>query len=100
MVLEQYFLKVKSTGFNLLFLALVDNSLTFFAMPSSLLLRVITIISPRHGRLLTQIATDSEGWDGTYNGDLVDPAVFVYHLTIKCIDGQEYFKKGNITVIR
>jgi hypothetical protein len=30
----------------------------------------------------------------------VDPAVFVYHLTAFCIDGQRYFKKGNVSVIR
>ncbi len=40
------------------------------------------------------------GWDGKYKGELVDPAVYVYYLTVKCIDKQEYFKKGNITVIR
>jgi gliding motility-associated-like protein len=40
------------------------------------------------------------GWDGTFKGEEVGPAVFVYHLTAKCLDGQEYFTKGNVTVIR
>lgn len=40
------------------------------------------------------------GWNGHYKGMLVDPAVFVYHLKAWCIDGQEYFTKGNVTVVR
>jgi gliding motility-associated-like protein len=40
------------------------------------------------------------GWDGTYKGRPVDPAVFVYHLTAWCVDGQKYFTKGNVTVVR
>ncbi len=42
----------------------------------------------------------SFGWDGTYEGKPVDPAVFVYHLTVFCIDGQRFFTKGNVTVMR
>ncbi|MDQ3191138.1 MAG: gliding motility-associated C-terminal domain-containing protein [Bacteroidota bacterium] len=40
------------------------------------------------------------GWDGVYKGMKADPGVFVYYLTAKCLDGQEYFKKGNVTLIR
>ncbi len=39
-------------------------------------------------------------WDGTYEGRELDPAVYVYHLTLNCIDGQETFEKGNITLTR
>ncbi|MBK7382650.1 MAG: gliding motility-associated C-terminal domain-containing protein [Flavobacteriales bacterium] len=41
-----------------------------------------------------------KGWDGRYQGKPADPAVFVYHLTVWCVDGQRYFKKGNVTVVR
>lgn len=41
-----------------------------------------------------------QGWDGTYKGKAVDPAVYVYWLKVRCIEGQEFFKKGNVTVIR
>ncbi|HEX2617379.1 MAG TPA: gliding motility-associated C-terminal domain-containing protein, partial [Flavobacteriales bacterium] len=40
------------------------------------------------------------GWDGTFKGKAVDPAVYVYWLRAKCLEGQSYFKKGNVTVIR
>jgi gliding motility-associated-like protein len=54
----------------------------------------------RWGELVFETDKQTVGWDGTYNGKPVDPAVFVYHLSVKCVDGQEFFKKGNVTVIR
>ncbi|NQX96923.1 MAG: PKD domain-containing protein [Flavobacteriales bacterium] len=63
----------------------------------------------RWGELIFETNDQSIGWDGTYNGSPVDPGVFVYHLTTKCITPSaiteenivnETFKKGNITVIR
>ncbi|KAA3651454.1 MAG: hypothetical protein DWP98_02910 [Bacteroidetes bacterium] len=42
----------------------------------------------------------NQGWDGSYKGELANPGVFVYHLKSTCLNGQEFFKKGNITLIR
>ncbi len=42
----------------------------------------------------------SQGWDGTYKGDLAEPAVYVYYLRARCAEGEEYFKKGNVTLLR
>jgi gliding motility-associated-like protein len=54
----------------------------------------------RWGELVFESTSPQIGWDGTYKGMKCDPAVFVYYLTVKCRGGQEYFKKGNITLIR
>jgi gliding motility-associated-like protein len=54
----------------------------------------------RWGELVFETTDQKIGWDATYNGKPVDPAVFVYWLKVTCIDGQEFFKKGNVTVIR
>ena len=54
----------------------------------------------RWGEKVFESNSIDDGWDGTYKGELVNPDVFVYHLTTKCFDGQEFFKKGNVTVIR
>lgn len=40
------------------------------------------------------------GWDGTYKNKPAKPDVFAYYVKIKCFNGKEYFKKGNITLIR
>jgi len=54
----------------------------------------------RWGEKIFESTDQSIGWDGTYKGNLVEPGVFVYHLTTKCGDTDEIFKKGNITVIQ
>ena len=53
----------------------------------------------RWGELVFQSGDPAIGWDGTYNGKPVDPAVFVWHLRVVCADGQTYFNKGNVTVL-
>lgn len=57
-------------------------------------------IFDRWGELVFETTDQDIGWDGTFKGKLVDPAVFVYYLDAKCIDGQSYFKKGNVSVLR
>lgn len=42
----------------------------------------------------------TQGWDGTFQGRDCDPAVFDYYLEVLCPGGAEYFKKGNVTLIR
>jgi gliding motility-associated-like protein len=42
----------------------------------------------------------SIGWDGTLNGQPLSPDVYGFYLRAKCFNGQEYFKKGNITLLR
>ena len=39
-------------------------------------------------------------WDGTYKGQALDPAVFVYHLIATMINGELMERQGNITLVR
>jgi gliding motility-associated-like protein len=57
-------------------------------------------IFDRWGELVFETTDQKTGWDATYKGKAVDPAVFVYWLEATCLDGQQFFKKGNVTVIR
>jgi gliding motility-associated-like protein len=54
----------------------------------------------RWGELVFETRDKNTGWDGTYKGREVDPGVFAYYLKAICFDGQEFFKKGDITLIR
>lgn len=54
----------------------------------------------RWGEKVFETTDQSRGWDGTYKGKPANPAVFVYQLEVVCGDGQEYFTKGNVTLIR
>ena len=40
------------------------------------------------------------GWDGIYKGKKSDPGVFGYYLKYTCNNGEEGFRKGNVTLIR
>jgi gliding motility-associated-like protein len=57
-------------------------------------------IYDRWGELVFETSDKNIGWDGTFKGRRLDPAVYVYHLNMTCIDGQENFEKGNVTLIR
>jgi len=54
----------------------------------------------RWGELIFRTQDQNKGWDGTIGGNPADPGVFVYHLKAICFDGQEYFEKGNVTLLR
>ncbi|MCX7955257.1 MAG: gliding motility-associated C-terminal domain-containing protein [Bacteroidales bacterium] len=57
-------------------------------------------IYDRWGECVFETTSVNKGWDGTYKGVLLDPAVFVYYLKVKCINNIYFEKKGNITLIR
>jgi gliding motility-associated-like protein len=57
-------------------------------------------IFDRWGEKVFETSTQSEGWDGSYKGVPVEPAVFVYKLKATCDGGIIYEEEGNVTVIR
>jgi len=58
------------------------------------------LIFNRIGELVFQSKDESIGWDGTYKGKDQEVDVYMYILKGKCIDGEELFYKGNITLLR
>ena len=54
----------------------------------------------RWGELVFETTNPSEGWDGIYNNELSEPDVYGFYLKVKCTNGEEYFKKGNVTMLR
>lgn len=61
---------------------------------------VLLRIFNRWGELVFETTDKNLGWDGTYNGKLLDPDVYDYYVRAICVDGQEYEHKGNITLLR
>lgn len=57
-------------------------------------------IYDRWGQLVFVTEDFNTGWDGTFKGKPVDPAVFAYYLKARCLNMEIYEKKGNITVVR
>ena len=56
----------------------------------------------RWGELVyeTTVAGSEGGWDGTFNGTPVDPDVFGVYVRILCNDGDEFFTRGNVTILK
>ncbi len=54
----------------------------------------------RWGELVFDTKDKNVGWDGTYKGRPADVGVFGYYVRFKCFNGEESFRKGNITLIR
>ncbi len=40
------------------------------------------------------------GWDGHFNGQPMNPGVFVYFAKIRFIDGEEFMFKGDVTILK
>lgn len=58
------------------------------------------VIYNRWGQQVFESFSQDIKWDGTFRGETLKPDVFGYYLEVKCINGLEYFKKGNINLLR
>lgn len=58
------------------------------------------MIFNRWGEKVFETNDQKLGWDGTFNGELMNTGVFVYRLEGTTIDGESFSQKGNITLIR
>ncbi len=58
------------------------------------------IIYNRWGEKVFETTSKDYGWDGTYNGERLSPDVYGYYLKVRCLDGDEFIKKGNVTLLR
>lgn len=54
----------------------------------------------RWGEMVFETTDKSKGWDGIYKGKPADVGVFGWYLKVRCYNGEETFKKGNVTLIR
>lgn len=82
----------------------INDRFTIHAHPFVRLLHHVTVYD-RWGNCLfhreVMEPNDLEaGWDGTYRGALMDPAVFVYHLQAEMADGSREAVKGEIHLVR
>ncbi|MBA3680455.1 MAG: gliding motility-associated C-terminal domain-containing protein [Bacteroidetes bacterium] len=58
------------------------------------------MIFNRWGQKVFETSDKEIGWDGTFNGDIMNTGVFVYRLEGKDYQGKGYSMKGNVTLIR
>ncbi|TSA49958.1 MAG: hypothetical protein D4R43_03025, partial [Sphingobacteriales bacterium] len=54
----------------------------------------------RWGELVFETADQNIGWDGTFGGKQLPPAVYVFYLKAICGDGFIIERQGNVTLVR
>lgn len=58
------------------------------------------VIYNRWGQRLFETTDPNQAWDGSFKGVPLEPDVFGYYLEVKCYNGETFFKKGNVTLLR
>ncbi len=58
------------------------------------------VVFNRWGEAVYESSDLDAKWDGTYKGEYLAPDTYGYRIMVKCVDGQEYVKTGNITLLR
>ena len=58
------------------------------------------IIFNRWGQEVFKSVNQNDGWDGTFKGVTLAPDAFAYYLKVKCIDGTEIQRKGNVSILK
>lgn len=77
-----------------------DGTNDILYIRSNFITEVYLTIYDRWGEKLFETSDTKKGWDGIYKGKKLDQGVYGYYMTFKCNNGQESFKKGNITLMR
>jgi gliding motility-associated-like protein len=78
-----------------------DTHNDFFRPRSPCLKAMDLIIYDRWGvKVYQDVDINSKGWDGMYNGEIGNTAVFGYYFSYILVNGDSGFKKGTVTLIR
>jgi gliding motility-associated-like protein len=54
----------------------------------------------RWGESVFETNDINRGWDGTFEGQLLNTGIFIYQLDISGLSGEHTFQKGNISLVR
>ncbi|MEO0007097.1 MAG: hypothetical protein RJA20_1293 [Bacteroidota bacterium] len=82
-----------------------NDILSVFAKPGSVTNILYFRIYDRWGNEVYELQNflpnnPTQGWDGTFNGEPMDPGVFVWAAEIEFIDGERIVYKGDVTIVR
>lgn len=58
------------------------------------------VIYDRWGEKVFETTSQDIGWDGRFRGRPLNSDVFAYYMRVRCFNGEEYVKKGNVTLLR
>ncbi len=77
-----------------------DGKNDLFRVRGEVIEEVSLMVYGRWGEEVFFTKNPEEGWDGTYEGEELPSTVYGFYLTVRCIGGSTYRKRGNVTLIR
>ena len=77
-----------------------DGKNDIFYVRGNNITKVLFIVYDRWGQKVFESNDLAIGWDGVFKGKKLDPAVFAYYVEGECEGGQQFIKKGNVTLFR
>ena len=77
-----------------------DQKNDCFRVEGNFLDELVMKIYNRWGELIFESTEQEDCWDGRYKNSDLDSDVYVYEVWYRCINGEEKYQKGNITLIR
>ncbi len=72
----------------------------FRVRASSFITEFYLAVYNRWGEQVFESRDINTGWDGTFRGRALSPDAYGFFVQIRCGDNEEYFKKGNVTLLR
>lgn len=58
------------------------------------------VVYDRWGEKVFETTSQDMGWDGRFRGKALNSDVFGFYLRVRCFNGEDFFKKGNVTLLR
>ena len=71
-----------------------------FRPESNFIESMMLVVYDRWGEEIFTTTDIDSGWDGTFNGTLLNPDVYGYNFSAVCINGLTYQQQGNVTLVR
>ena len=62
--------------------------------------KIYFAVYDRWGQKMFETTDIMRGWEGTFKGKRIDPAVFGWYAEGECVGGNKFMKKGNVTLLR
>lgn len=77
-----------------------DNKNDILYVKSNVITELEFVIYNRWGQEMFVSRDINIGWDGTFNGQPMAPDAYAYYIKGTCINGDEFVKKGNVSLLK
>lgn len=77
-----------------------DGKNDVFRVRGNFIEGIYLAVYDRWGEKVFETDDPAQGWDGTLKGELLPPDVYGFYVRVLCFGGENFVRKGNVTLIR